>query len=68
VNLKVADTERHQGLATFLLGEAFRQLHQQSIAVVEAQVVESNKLARDLFAKLGFQEVDQSVVFRKELT
>ena len=67
INLKVADGERHQGLATYLLGDAFRQLHTQSVAVVEAQVAESNQLARELFTKLGFAEVDQSVVYRKEL-
>ncbi len=67
INLKVADTERHQGLATYLLGDAFRQLHARSVAVVEAQVAESNALARELFTKLGFAEVDQSVVYRKEL-
>jgi GNAT superfamily N-acetyltransferase len=67
INLRVADTERHQGLATYLLGDAFRQLHAGSIAVVETQVAQSNNVARELFAKLGFSEVDQSVVYRKEL-
>ena len=67
VDLHVADAERHHGLATHLLGEAFRQLHAQSVAVVEAQVRETNDVARKLFGKLGFQEVDQSVVYRKEL-
>jgi ribosomal protein S18 acetylase RimI-like enzyme len=67
INLKVADTQRHQGLATYLLGDAFRQLHAQSVAVVEAQVGEANQLARELFKKLAFVEVDQSVVYRKEL-
>jgi ribosomal protein S18 acetylase RimI-like enzyme len=67
IDLYVADSERHHGLATHLLGEAFRQLHAQSVAVVEAQVRETNAIARKLFGKLGFQEVDQSVVYRKEL-
>jgi len=67
VDLHVAESERRQGLATHLLGEAFRQLHAQSVAVVEAQVRESNATARQLFDKLGFVEVDQSVVYRKEL-
>jgi ribosomal protein S18 acetylase RimI-like enzyme len=67
VDLHVADAERHHGLATHLLGEAFRQLHAKSVAVVEAQVRESNAIARKLFGKLGFQEVDQSAVYRKEL-
>ncbi|HEX4146633.1 MAG TPA: GNAT family N-acetyltransferase [Pirellulales bacterium] len=67
LDLHVAESERHQGLATHLLGEAFRHLHSQSVAVVEAQVREANEIARKLFGKLGFQEVDQSAVYRKEL-
>ena len=67
VDLHVAESERHQGLATHLLGEAFRHLHAQSVAVIEAQVREANAIARKLFDSLGFQEVDQSVVYRKEL-
>jgi ribosomal protein S18 acetylase RimI-like enzyme len=67
VDLHVAEAERRQGLATHLLGEAFRQLHAHSVAAVEAHVTESNAHARGLFNKLGFEEVDQSVVYRKEL-
>jgi ribosomal protein S18 acetylase RimI-like enzyme len=66
VNLKVASAQRRQGLATFLLGEAFAQLHAQSMAVVEAQVEAEDKPTRDLLGKLGFVEVDQSVVLRKD--
>lgn len=67
IDLDVAESERHQGLATYLLSEAFRHLHAQAVSVVEAQVQESNANALKLFGKLGFQEVDQSVVYRKEL-
>ena len=67
VDLHVEPADRHQGLATYLLGEAFRYLRGKSVAVVEAQVRETNDLARKLFGKLGFREVDQSAVYRKEL-
>ncbi|HTU27424.1 MAG TPA: GNAT family N-acetyltransferase [Pirellulales bacterium] len=67
VDLFVADSQRHQGVATHLLGEAFRQLQSKSVAVVEVQVRRTNATAQKLFDKLGFTEVDQSVVYRKEL-
>ena len=67
VEFEVAPAERRQGLGTYLLGEAFRHLHGEGLAVVEAQVHESNEAARALFAKLGFEKIDESVVYRKEL-
>jgi ribosomal protein S18 acetylase RimI-like enzyme len=36
--------------------------------LVEAQVRDSNPAARALFAKLGFEQVDESVIFRKDLS
>jgi ribosomal protein S18 acetylase RimI-like enzyme len=66
VEVEVAGTERRQGLGTYLLGEAFRHLHGEGLALVEAQARDSNPAARALFAKLGFEQVDESVIFRKE--
>ena len=40
--LEVAPSARRQGLATYLLGEAFRQLHAQGVALVEVHVAEEN--------------------------
>ena len=56
-----------QGLATYLLGESFRHLHDEGLAVIEAQVWDTNLSARGLLGKLGFEQVDESLVFRKEL-
>ncbi len=67
VELEVDPNQRRQGLATYLLGEAFRHLHGEGIAVVEGQVRDTNLAARGLLAKLGFEPVDECVVFRKEL-
>lgn len=66
VELEVLPPWRRQGIATFLLGEAFRQLYAQGINLVEAQVDEENSEALQLFQTLGFEEVDQATSYLKE--
>lgn len=63
--LEVSSTKRRQGLATYLLGESLRQLHAQGYALAEVHVQEDNPSAVRLFRKLGFEEVDRSVLYRK---
>ncbi len=65
VDLQVLPAERRQGLATFMLGEAFRQLATQGISLVEAQIDPSDVAAYRLFCKLGFEAVDEAVHYRK---
>jgi len=64
--LEVRPELRRQGLATFLLGEAFRQLQLQNISLVEAQTMLPNTAAQGLYQKLGFHQVDQAAVYRKD--
>jgi ribosomal protein S18 acetylase RimI-like enzyme len=66
LDLHVAVARRRQGLATFLLSEAFTRLHNRGIARVEAQTMQHNAPALALYEKLGFAQVDEGVVFRKE--
>ena len=66
IDLEVNPEYRRQGLATFLLGEAFRHLQCCGISLVEAQTMQNNEPAKGLYKKLGFQEIDQGVVFRKD--
>ncbi len=66
IDLEVDPSSRRQGLATFLLGEAFRQLQQQGVALIEVQTMEDNSSARSLYRKLGFEQVDSGAVFRKD--
>jgi len=66
-HIEVPESTRRQGLATHLVGEALRQLHVQGISLVEVQLMQHQAAALDLFRKLGFQEVEQGVVFRKEM-
>jgi ribosomal protein S18 acetylase RimI-like enzyme len=65
-DLRVADDRRRQGLATFLLGEAFERLRGRGIVLVEAQTMQHNQPALALYAKLGFAKVDEGVVYRKD--
>ncbi len=67
LDVTVSDEQRRQGLATFLLGESFRQLHSEGYDRVEAQVDADDTSAQALFDKRHFQPVDRGVTFRKEL-
>ena len=64
-DLHVSPEARRQGLATFLLGEAFNRLRDRGIVLVEAQTMRGNTPALAMYQKLGFQTVDSGYVFRK---
>jgi RimJ/RimL family protein N-acetyltransferase len=66
IELMIDPTRQREGLATFLLGEAFRQLQSQGVTVVEAQAAHQNVPGLALYQKLGFREVDQGAILRKE--
>lgn len=66
VDVQVEPAERKKGLATYLIGEALRQLSEQSVAQVEVQTMQGNSAALRMYRKLGFQQVDSGAVFRKE--
>ena len=64
--LEVPEGQQRQGLATYLLGEAMRHLHTQGVAVAEVHVAEDNSAGLALFGKLGFEQVDASVLYCKD--
>jgi ribosomal protein S18 acetylase RimI-like enzyme len=64
-DLNVAPDQRRKGLATFLLGETFERLRNRGILLVEAQTMQQNAPAIALYTKLGFQQIDEGVVYRK---
>jgi len=66
MELMVGEPYRRHGLTVFLLSEAFRQFLRQGIVHVDVQVRQSNAAALALFQKLGFQQVDQGGVWRKD--
>jgi ribosomal protein S18 acetylase RimI-like enzyme len=67
-DLFTAGEFRRAGLATYLLSEAFERLRHRGIMLVEAQTMQNNAPAQTLYEKLGFNKVDEGVVYRKEPT
>ena len=66
IALEIGEPHRRQGLATFLLGEAMREMRNHGIAFVEAQAKQTNNAAIELLGKLGFKEVEQGIVFCRQ--
>jgi ribosomal protein S18 acetylase RimI-like enzyme len=64
--LEVCSDRRRQGLATFLLGAAFERLRSRGVVRVEAQTMQQNTPALALYERLGFNRVDEGVVYRKD--
>jgi ribosomal protein S18 acetylase RimI-like enzyme len=65
MELDVVAEERRTGIATCLLGEAFRCLKEEGVTQVEAQTMIQNKPAQELYKSFGFQQVDEGVILRK---
>jgi ribosomal protein S18 acetylase RimI-like enzyme len=66
VDLEVPSERRRRGLATNLLGEAFRRLQGEGITLAEAHVPEDNAAALAAFRHLEFSQVDASTLYRKD--
>jgi ribosomal protein S18 acetylase RimI-like enzyme len=66
VDLKVTSERRRRGLATNLLGEAFRHIHAQGFTLAEVHVPEENTAGLAAFRSLGFNQVDASVFYCKD--
>ncbi len=68
IDLWVDQSLRRRGLAVFVLSEACRQFIRDGVSYVEAQVMIHNVAALGVYRKLGFQQIGQGSVFRKEHT
>ncbi len=66
VELEVLPAHRRQGLATFLLSESLRHLQSQGTSLIEVQTMNHNTAALQLYNKLGFKQIDQGAVYRKD--
>jgi len=66
IELEVDPRYRRHGLVTFLLSEVFHQISRQGVVKVEVQTMRNNVAAVNLYRRLGFQQVDEGIVFRKE--
>jgi len=65
-DLHVSTDHRRKGLATFMLSEAFERLRSRGIQLVEAQTMQHNSPAITMYEKLGFKQVDEGIVYRKD--
>jgi ribosomal protein S18 acetylase RimI-like enzyme len=65
MELQIQPDLHGQGLETFLVGEALRNMLGSGATEVEVQIAETNQAGTALFRKLGFQQVDRGWVLRK---
>ena len=65
LNFKVHDDQRRATLATFLLGEAIRELQSFGVTLVEVQAEETDTELFEVCMKLGFQQVDTGIQFAR---
>lgn len=68
IDLWVDQSLRRRGLAVFVLSEACRQFIRDGVSRLEAQVMIHNVAALGVYRRLGFQQIGQGSVFRKEQT
>ena len=68
LDLNINEPQRRQGLASFLIAEAIRQMQEHSVSLAEIQTASNNQATIALFEKLGFSEVDEGIVLVKNLS
>ncbi|MGA2616335.1 MAG: GNAT family N-acetyltransferase [Thermoguttaceae bacterium] len=66
LDIWVEESLRRRGLAVFLLSEACRQFAREGTLTVEVQAMQHNLAAQGLYRKMGFQQIGQGSVLRKE--
>ncbi len=68
IQVRVHESLRRQGLGTFMMSEALRHLSASGIQRAEVQIMQRNSAALGLYQKIGFQVIEQGVVFRKRVS
>lgn len=64
--LHVEQAYRRNGLASYLLGEAFKEAQKRGMCMVEVHAMADNEPALALYHKLGFTRVDSGAVLRRD--
>lgn len=67
IDITVNSEHRRVGLARFLLNDAFRWFMREGVLEVELQAFESDATALTTFTNLGFSQVGQGGVWRKDV-
>lgn len=65
-DLWVDAEHRRQGYGTYLIAEAFKELHKRGISMIEAQTMLTNATALEFYKNLGFAPIDHGLVYRRE--
>lgn len=65
VELDILPDQRRQGVATYLLTEAFHILARQGVRRLSLRTMFHNAVARAFYAKLGLEPADRGIVLRK---
>jgi ribosomal protein S18 acetylase RimI-like enzyme len=67
-DLRIDPGQRRGGMATYLVGEAMRQLAQNGVGRIEVQVRDSDTASLGVFRKLGFETVTQGYLMSKPIS
>lgn len=65
VNVSVEPSMRRQGIAKLLVSELLARLCDEGIELVEVQTMQRNQAAVGLYRSLGFEQVDEGVIYRR---
>jgi len=65
VSIEVCSKSNECAVATHFFGEIFRQFQAIGITLVEFQLQTDETLAIEVCCKLGFEEIDQGILFQK---
>lgn len=66
-DILIDPVHRRTGLGTFLIGEALRQLKDHGSTIAEVQTRMDDLPSIGLFEKLGFEQIDEGLMFTKQL-
>ncbi len=66
IELEVETDQRRQGVATYLLTEAFHILARQGVRRLGLRTMFHNAVARAFYARLGLEPADRGIVLRKK--
>jgi ribosomal protein S18 acetylase RimI-like enzyme len=65
VNVHVEESMRRRGIGKLLLSELLARLRDEGIELVEVQTMQRNQAAVGLYRSLGFEQVDEGVIYRR---
>ena len=65
VDVRVTESMRGQGIGKLLVTELLVRLRDEGVELVEVQTMDRNQAAVGLYRALGFEQVDQGIIYRR---